>query len=119
MFVELLTKRYPGMRLWLMQRFTAIVMAVFFVVAVVRFYQLAPQSFAEWQQFNQPLWWRLASWLCWIALFLHAWLGVRDVLKDYVPKYWLRALLTNGLHVLLWLYFFWVSYLFLCKIFYK
>lgn len=112
MLVELLTKRYPGMRLWLMQRFTAILMALFFVLLVVRVFVEAPQSHADWLQFNQPLWWRVISWLFWIALFFHAWLGVHDVFKDYVPKYWLRALLTKALHVLLWLYFFWVSYLF-------
>lgn len=112
MLVELLTKRYPGMRLWLMQRFTAILMAVFFVLFAVRFWQSAPHNYDEWLQFNQPLWWRVTNWLFWISLFLHAWLGVRDVFKDYVPKYWLRNLLTKILHLLLWLYFLWVSYLF-------
>jgi succinate dehydrogenase / fumarate reductase membrane anchor subunit len=113
MLIELLTKRYPGMRLWLMQRFSAIFMTVFFMLFAVRYWLNLPQNFSQWQQFNQPLWWRVASWLFWVALLLHAWLGVCDVLKDYIPKYWLRALLTKLLYGLLWLYFFWVSYLWL------
>ncbi len=112
MLIELLTKRYPGMRLWLLQRFTALVMAVYFVLLVARMVLEAPQNFSAWQQFNQPLWWGVVSWMFWIALSLHAWLGVHDVFKDYVPKYWLRAFLNQCLLVALWGYFFWVSYLF-------
>jgi succinate dehydrogenase / fumarate reductase membrane anchor subunit len=113
MLIELLTKRYPGMRAWLTQRFTAIVMAIFCIFAVIRFLIVQPSDYVAWLSFNQPLWWRLASWLFWVALSLHAWLGIRDVFKDYVPKYAIRTVLVNVLFALLWIYLVWITYLFL------
>jgi len=113
MLIELLTKRYPGMRAWLMQRFTAFFMAVYVITALVRFLIVAPHDYASWLGFNQPLWWRLASLIFWIILSLHAWLGIRDVFKDYVRSPALRAFLVKLLLVLLWVYLAWATTLFL------
>jgi succinate dehydrogenase / fumarate reductase membrane anchor subunit len=49
--------------------------------------------------------------LFWLALTLHAWLGIRDVFKDYVPNATLRSLLLKALVILLWLYLAWAAYL--------
>ncbi len=113
MLIELLTKRYPGMRAWLSQRLTGLAMAIYSVLAVGRFFYLAPSDYASWLEFFAPLWWRIVSLLFWVALTLHAWLGIRDVFKDYVPNASLRALLLNGLVGLLWLYLAWASYVLL------
>jgi len=113
MLIELLTKRYPGMRAWLMQRFTAFFMAVYVVIAVARFLIEAPSDYERWVVFNQPLWWRLASLIFWMILSLHAWLGIRDVFKDYVRSPTVRAVLVKLLQVLLWAYLAWAVYLFL------
>ncbi|MEQ1487529.1 MAG: succinate dehydrogenase, hydrophobic membrane anchor protein [Methylotenera sp.] len=113
MLIELLTKRYPGMRAWLMQRLTALVMAVYSVMLLVRVAILQPSIYEEWLSFFQPLWFRIASWLFWICLSLHAWLGVRDVFKDYVPNYDVREMLLKMLAVLLSVYIVWATWLFL------
>ena len=101
------------MRAWLTQRLTALVMVIYSVMLLVRIIVLQPSIYEEWLGFFQPLWFRIASWLFWISLSIHAWLGVRDVFKDYVPNYEAREVLLKVLAVLLWGYMAWASWLFL------
>lgn len=115
MIIDLLTKRYPGMRAWLMQRLTALVMATYSIMLLVRILILQPDIYEEWLSFFQPMWFRIASWLFWICLSVHAWLGVRDVFKDYVPDYGIRMVLLKLLAALLWAYIAWASWLFLVR----
>lgn len=113
MIFELLTKRYPGMRAWLMQRLTALIMAVYSVMLLVRILFLQPNTYEDFLGFFNPAWFRVASWLFWISLSIHAWLGIRDVFKDYVPNMNVRSVLLKILVVLLWIYIAWASWLFL------
>ena len=113
MLIELLTKRYPGMRAWLTQRLTGLVMAIFSIVALLRFLIIRPENYEAWVDFFHPIWWRIACLLFWLALSLHAWLGIRDVFKDYVPNYDLQMILQKVLVVLLWIYLAWAVWLLL------
>lgn len=109
MLFELLTKRYPGMRWWLAQRITAVVMAVYLVLAVLLFIVNTPHDFASWQQFWQPVWWRLMTWAFFAGLVIHAWLGVRDVMRDYVFNLTLRTWLQALVEVVLIGYLVWLG----------
>ncbi len=113
MLIELLTKRYPGMRAWLTQRLSALVMAIYSVFAVARFLIIQPSHYEAWVNFFQPLWWRIATLLFWISLCIHAWLGIRDVFKDYVPNPGVRDVLDKLLVVSLWVYLLWATWLLL------
>lgn len=113
MLIELLTKRYPGMRAWLTQRLSALVMAVYSVFAVARFLIVRPSHYEAWVDFFQPFWWRIATLLFWISLCIHAWLGIRDVFKDYVPNSSVRDVLDKLLVVSLWVYLVWAAWLLL------
>lgn len=93
MLIELLTDRYPGMRQWLAQRLSAVVMALYTLVFVVLIAVKQPGNYTEWLAFFSPWWWRLATLLSWICLTMHAWLGVRDVLKDYIFNVAVRSYL--------------------------
>ncbi len=105
--ITLLTKKYPGMRAWLTQRLTGLVMAIYVLVALVRFFMIAPDGYEAWLDFFKPAWWRVMSLIFWLALSLHAWLGMRDVLKDYVPNYRLQMTLQKALGFLIWVYLVW------------
>jgi len=113
MLLALLSKRYPGMRAWLTQRLTGLAMAIYSIVLLVRVLVLQPSHYDAWLDFFQPWWLRVASLLFWISLSIHAWLGVRDVLKDYVPNIAIRAVLLKLVVVMLWVYLAWAAWLFL------
>lgn len=93
MLFELLTSKYPGMRQWLIQRLSATVMAVYVLLLVVRVAWWSPADYAAWQAFFAPLWWRLLTVLFFALMLLHAWIGVRDVLRDYVMNLRVRSMM--------------------------
>ncbi len=82
-----------GFRDWLAQRVTAVVMALYTVVFLVAFVADRPADHVAWQQFFTQGWLRFATLLFFLSLFYHAWIGLRDVLMDYVKPVWLRLAL--------------------------
>ena len=109
MLIELLTKKYPGMRQWLTQRLTAVVMAVYIVVLIVYMIALQPNNHAALRAALSPWWFRIFTLLFFLSLCMHAWLGVRDVLKDYVFNQTLRGYMQAVVDVLLIAYAIWLS----------
>lgn len=93
MLNKVFSKGYAGLRNWMLQRLTAAIMAVYSVVVGVLLISRQPTQFEQWQAIFSPLWMRVATLLFLFSLFAHAWLGVRDIFKDYVPNLKLRALL--------------------------
>lgn len=91
MLFELLSKRYPGMRQWLTQRLSALVLASYCIMFIVLVLFKQPSTYLQWLDFFQPIWWRLFTFLFFINLLIHAWLGVGNVLKDYVFNLRLRV----------------------------
>lgn len=108
MLIELLTSRYPGMRLWLSQRLTAIIMAIYIAVLIAGLLIVKPNSYQAWHAFVSNHWFCLATVLFFICLVMHAWLGVRDVLRDYVPNIKLRAIIQVLVDIALFLYLAWL-----------
>ena len=111
MLIQLLTNKYPGMRLWLSQRLTALVMAAYIVLLAVLLLVFRPASFIAWHAFIWPIWFRLATLLFFTCLFMHAWLGVADVLKDYVFNKTLRAYMQIAVDIALVGYLFWLMFI--------
>jgi len=109
MLIELLTKKYPGMRLWLAQRLSAVFMAAYLLLLAINLAFRQPADYAGWMQLMSPAWWRLLTMLFFISLVMHAWLGVRDVFKDYVFNLSLRAVLQVLVDVLLIIYLCWAG----------
>lgn len=90
-----------GLRDWLLQRVTAVVMLVY-TIGLLAFLVLAAQtSYEGWKALFDCTWVRVLSTVTVIALLLHAWVGVRDIWMDYVQPLGLRL----ALHVvtILWL----------------
>jgi succinate dehydrogenase / fumarate reductase, membrane anchor subunit len=91
MLIQLLTNKYPGMRLWLSQRLSAVMMAIYIVFLIALLIIQQPSNYESWYVFVSPIWFRLVTLVFFISLFIHAWLGVSDVLKDYIFNKILRA----------------------------
>lgn len=111
MLFELLTRNYPGMRWWLVQRISAAVMAAYIVLLLARLLVLKPDSYVAWQAFWQPGWWRTLTMTCFLGLVIHAWLGVRDVLRDYVFNTTWREWMQTAVELLLLFYLCWACYI--------
>ena len=111
MIIQLLTKQYPGMRLWLSQRLTALVMAIYIVCLPIFLLIQQPSGFTAWHAFFAPVWMKIATLIFFMCLFMHAWLGISDVFKDYVFNKTLRGYMQIGVDILLVLYLFWLSFI--------
>lgn len=85
-----------GLKDWLAQRITGIVMAVFTLVIFAAALGGAMASREAWQAFMGHSFIRFISFLFIVSLCYHAWVGVRDIWMDYLNS----AALRLFLHVL-------------------
>ncbi len=79
-----------GLSDWLAQRITAVIMAVYSVIAVVVFLVNKNITYAVWRDLFAQGWMRVATLLFMASLAWHVWVGVRDILMDYVKPDGLR-----------------------------
>jgi succinate dehydrogenase membrane anchor subunit len=99
------TGAHYGLRDWLAQRVTAVIMAVYSLIAVWVLFTGKPISYAVWRDLFAQGWMRVATLLFAISVAWHAWVGVRDILMDYVKPAGVRlalevmALLTIAAYV--------------------
>lgn len=87
------TGAHGGTGLWLLQRGTAVVMALSVPWLAWRISAAAPLDYGVWKSLFATLWMRLVMLLFTLALALHAWVGMRDILMDYVRPLGLRLAL--------------------------
>ncbi len=92
---------------WLLQRLTAVVMAAFTVGLLVCVLWHAPASQADWKAIFGGTFVRLATMLFFASLLYHAWVGMRDILMDYVKPTGLRLMLQLAVGLVLLLYLIW------------
>ena len=82
-----------GLRDWLAQRITAVVMAVYSVILVVLLLSGGPVDYAAWKTLFAQGWMRVATLLFAVSVAWHMWVGVRDILMDYVKPDGMRLTL--------------------------
>ena len=82
-----------GTRDWLMQRVTAVVMALYVLLLLALALWHPQVNYEAWQALfaNAPF--KLFTFLFLISVFLHAWVGMRDILMDYVKPTGMRLTL--------------------------
>jgi succinate dehydrogenase / fumarate reductase membrane anchor subunit len=90
---RIVTGAHYGLRDWLAQRITAAIMAVYTVIVLAVLIGGAPISYAVWKDLFAQGWMRVATLLFAASLAWHAWVGVRDILMDYVKPAGLRLAL--------------------------
>lgn len=90
-----------GLRGWLAQRISAVVMAVYTIVLVVALAAIRPADYATWKTLFGHGLMRVATLLFIASVLLHAWVGMRDILMDYVKPTGLRLALHVAVIVLL------------------
>lgn len=84
-----------GVRDWLAQRVSAVVMVLYTLVFGLALAAARPVDHAAWKALFGRGWMRLATLLFFISLFVHAWVGMRNILMDYVKPAGLRLALEG------------------------
>jgi succinate dehydrogenase / fumarate reductase membrane anchor subunit len=84
-----------GLKDWLAQRITAVVMAMYIVAFAVLLAVCPPQDHEEWRALFQNQAMRIATFAFFISLFWHAWIGVRDIFMDYIQNTAVRLALES------------------------
>ena len=91
-----------GTRDWLAQRATAVLMALFTLVVLARvIFTKGPMGYDKWAGTfaNQPM--KMLTFATIVGLLYHVWVGMRDVLMDYVKPVGIRLVLQ--FLVIVWL----------------
>ncbi len=103
-----MSRAAQGLRAWLLQRFSAVYLALYLLIMPLLMLLRGLPDYAAWRGwFGQALP-GVASAIFVIAVGLHAWVGIRDVLIDYVHAVWLRLLLLAGCALVLLASVLWV-----------
>lgn len=96
-----------GLRDWLAQRVTAVVMVIYSVLFLVMLLKLPRFDFPSWKAMWSAPMMRYGTLLFLLCLFVHAWIGMRNIFMDYVKPTWLRLTLYALVILLLFAYGAW------------
>jgi succinate dehydrogenase / fumarate reductase membrane anchor subunit len=88
------TGSHSGTGWWLAQRFSAVVLLLSGLLLWLGYLQTQSLDYADWRALFQKAPVRLLVWLLVASLCLHSWVGLRDVLMDYVKPISIRLALN-------------------------
>ncbi len=90
-----MSRKASGLRAWAIQRLTAIYIGLFtlYLLAVLVF--AAPEGYGAWKAWLGGPLVSVTMLLYIVSVLMHAWIGVRDVLIDYVHPIAIRAALLG------------------------
>lgn len=81
-----------GWRDWLAQRVTALLMALFTLVVLFELLLPGELGYDRWSGIFAAQWMKVLAFVFILSLAYHAWIGVRNVLMDYVKAAGVRLL---------------------------
>jgi succinate dehydrogenase / fumarate reductase membrane anchor subunit len=81
-----------GWQDWLAQRVTAVIMLLFSIVFLGFFMIKGSVGYADWTALFHSQLFRILALLFLFSVFYHAWIGIRDVLMDYVKPAGIRLI---------------------------
>ncbi len=88
-----MSRRFQGLNAWLLQRVSALYLALFILYLVFHFSLSPPADYQAWRAWVADPVVSTGLYLFVLLLLGHTWVGVRDVFMDYVSSLVLRALL--------------------------
>ena len=90
-----------GLTAWLVQRISAVVMAVYAMLFMTELVMSPQLNFQTWRNLFSPGWMRFMTFLFILSIMAHAWVGMRDIWMDYIKSTGIR--LTLQVITILWL----------------
>ena len=94
MVKSVLGVNHQGLRDWVIQRVSAILIAIYSMGLVLYLLTHAGVSFAEWHSLFSRQWMKILTFLFLFSVVWHAWIGVWTIFTDYVKCFVVRAILN-------------------------
>ena len=79
-----MSRKASGLKAWVLQRATAIYIGLFALYLLMVMLFSAPADYAAWRDWFATPAMGIATLVFVVAILLHAWVGIRDVVIDYV-----------------------------------
>jgi len=90
---RLVVGAHYGLRDWLGQRLSAVVLGVYTIGLVLYLLLAGNSGYDGWARLFAAPWMKVATLLALASLFYHAWVGMRDLWMDYVKPVGVRLTL--------------------------
>jgi succinate dehydrogenase / fumarate reductase, membrane anchor subunit len=90
---RLVVGAHYGLRDWLAQRVTSLLMALFTLAVVVQVLLPGPLDYMRWSGIFAKQWMKVLTFVTVVALLYHVWVGMRDIWMDYIKPVGLRLAL--------------------------
>jgi len=94
MVKSVLGVNHQGLRDWVVQRLSAVYMAVYVVALTVYVLMHQPLTYPLWYGIFLPGWMKIATIILILSVMLHAWVGMWTIFTDYVKPFVLRCILN-------------------------
>ncbi|MFC3626999.1 succinate dehydrogenase, hydrophobic membrane anchor protein [Vogesella amnigena] len=78
-----------GLKDWIVQRITAVIMLAYTILLVL-FLLAMPAGYEGWKTLFSMTWVKVLTQTTLLALFMHAWVGIRDLWMDYIKPVGVR-----------------------------
>jgi succinate dehydrogenase / fumarate reductase, membrane anchor subunit len=93
---RLVVGAHYGLRDWIAQRVTGLLMALFTVIVLAQVVlNKGPMGYEKWAGIFAAQWMKALTFSVIVALLYHAWVGMREIFMDYIPGAYVRLLLQT------------------------
>ena len=103
-----MSRKVSGFRAWVIQRATAIYLAIYFIYLLLHFAIEPPVNYEAWRSWLDDPYVSIGAAIFFLSLLLHAWIGVRDVVIDYVHPLGIRLAVLSLVALVLLASGFWL-----------
>ena len=90
---RLVVGAHYGLRDWLAQRVTSLLMALFTLAVFVQILLPGPLDYVRWSAIFASQWMKVLTFVTVVALLYHVWVGMRDIWMDYIKPVGVRLAL--------------------------
>jgi succinate dehydrogenase / fumarate reductase membrane anchor subunit len=96
-----------GLRDWLIQRVSAVVLGVYIIFLSLYIFSHPQLDFIDWSGLFAHQWMRYFSMLALVSLIFHSWVGVWTIATDYLKDVSVRLIFLTLVVLALLVYLFW------------
>ena len=98
---RIVTGAHYGLRGWMAQRVTAVLMALFTIVLLAQVIFGGPLGYDSWAGIFSSQWMKTLTFVVILAMLYHVWVGVREIFMDYIKPVSIR--LSLYVFAIVWL----------------